>query len=194
MSPSALGEGRRDAEIGVRLHHRFDRAYRELVEELPLRDLLRALCAGLAEDLDLPLATLVRRHESGALELKAASREISTWAELTRMPERWDGTVAGQGPAARAVHGGVPVRMQVTEAGFLPWREAAKFDGISEASAWPLDTADARWVLVLYRRKSSLETLDPGRDEAGEVAAAGCGRLIDACMRLERQRGGKAIV
>lgn len=188
VKPSIADPAGCDAAVRLRLAHNVDRAYREIVEEQPLPDVLRGLCHGFAEVLELPLVALVRRHESGTLETVAVSRETSLWAELTRLPERWDGTVAGHGPAARALHEGVPVGMPVSATGFLPWREAARHDGIVDACAWPLDTAEGSWAIVLYGRRLRADYSNAGRDEAGGLAAIGCSRVIDAALRLERQR------
>lgn len=179
-----------DSERRERVHHAVDRAYHELVEEVPQQDLLQHLCRALAEAMDLTLVVLVRGRESGMLELEASSRETQLWAELTRLPERWDGTVAGHGPAARALHTQVPVCMDARDEGFLPWREAARRDGITQACALPLDAAQGDWVLLLFA--------GPAQGRAGIVAlanvdltaaaATGCSRLIDASLRLQRQR------
>lgn len=188
IKPSAAATVGCSAAVRAQLHHSIDRACRDLVEELPLPDVLRTLCQGIAEVLALPLVTLVRRHAGGTLDLAAVSRETSVWAELTRLPERWDGTVAGHGPAARALCGGEPIGMPVGDEGFLPWRDAARRDGIVDAHAWPLDTADGVWAMVLYGRTARENYSNPCHDEAGGIAATGCGRVIDACARLERQR------
>lgn len=188
LRPSTARAAECDAAVRAQLHHGIDRACRDLVEERSLPDVLRTLCQGIAEALALPLVALVQRHKGGTLDLAAVSRETSMWAELTRLPERWDGTVAGHGPAARALHGGEPIGMPVSDEGFLPWREAARRDGIVDARAWPLDTADGGWAMVLYGRTAQADYSSPCHDEAGGIAATGCGRVIDACMRLERQR------
>lgn len=172
----------------ARLNQAVDRAYRGLVEELALPDILRGLCVSLAESLDLPLVALVRRHEGGTLEVAAVSRENSMWAELTRLPERWDGTVAGHGPAARALHTATRVSMAIGEEGFLPWRDAARREGITEACAWPLEAEEGVWALMFYSGPRPLDSGSAWFEEAGSVAAAGCRRIIDAARRLEQQR------
>lgn len=178
-----------DGECRDRVHQAVDRAYHELVEEVPQPDLLQHLCRRLAEAIELPLVVLVRRHESGMLELEAASRETQLWAELTRLPERWDGTIAGHGPAARALHTQAPVRMDVRDEGFVPWREAARRDGITVACALPLDTSEGAWVLLLFGSAiHARESASLGHGEVTAAAATGCSRLIEASVRLQRQR------
>ena len=166
------------------VQHAIDRAYRELVEEVPRQDLLRTLCQGLADALELPLVVLLRRHEGGTLEVEAASRENLLWAEFMRLPERWDGTIAGNGPAARALRGREPVSIAANDEGFMPWREAARRDGIARLSAWPLATADADWVLLCASDRTQTDAA------SGEMApaAAGFAHLIEAMQRQARER------
>lgn len=186
--PIDVAPSQDDSALRTHLHQLVDRAYRDIVEELPLQDVLHGLCQRIGQQLDLPLVTLVRRHVAGTLETVAASRETSMWAELTRLPERWDGTVAGHGPAARALHSGLRVGMSISEEGFLPWRDAARREGIAEAHSWPLETEENAWALVFYARARTSGAGHASVDEAGSVAAAGCRRIIDAAGRLEQQR------
>lgn len=163
--------------------HALDRAYRDMVEGKVREDLLRTLCQGLAESLDVPLVAIVSRHEGGALELEASSRESALWAEWMRLPERWDGTVAGNGPAARALASHDAVVVPVTDDGFMPWREAARRDGLRELYACPLDTEERDWVLL-----AAFDSAGDAARHLGELRAltAGCARLIDAHERYRR--------
>lgn len=171
----------------AQVHQVIDRGYRELVEELPRPDLLSTCCRGLADALDLNFVALLRRVESGTLECEAYSDETSLWAELVRLPERWDGSVVGNGPASRALRVREPVRMAVDEEGFIPWREAARDDGIVQISAAPLETADGAWVL-LFGAADDQDVVSFRADDPGGVAARGCARLIEAGEKLDRQR------
>lgn len=165
-------------------HHAIDRAYRDIVEGRARADLLRTLCQGLAEALDVPLVALVRQHESGTLELEASSRESALWVELMRLPERWDGTIAGNGPASRALHARQPVVIAVGDEGFMPWRAAALRDGIRELCAWPLDaTHPARVLLVACDATRDASSL------SGELGAVtlGCARVLADFERCQRE-------
>lgn len=186
--PTDVAPSPDDSVLRAQMHALVDRAYRDVVENLPLQDVLHGLCQRIGQQLDLPLVTLVRRHETGTLETVAASRETSMWAELTRLPERWDGTVAGHGPAARALHSGVRVGMSISEEGFLPWRDAARREGITDAQAWPLDTEEGVWALVCYARAATPGRAPAALEEVGILAATGCRGVIDAARRLEQQR------
>ena len=167
--------------------HAVDRAYRALVEQQGRQDVLRGLCQGLAEAMGLALVALVRRHDAGLLELEATSRENLLWAELMRLPERWDGTIAGHGPATRALRGGVPISLPTTDEGFLPWREAARRDGVAQVCAWPLETPQPEWVLLLFANSPRHADAQIAGGQGG-LAAAACARLIAACDRLAQQR------
>lgn len=166
--------------------HAVDRAYRALVEQQGRQDVLRVLCQGLAEALGLVLVALVRRHEAGMLELEAASRENLLWAELMRLPERFDGTIAGHGPASRALRAGVPVSLPTSDEGFLPWREAARRDGVAQVCAWPLETTQPDWVLLLFANSQGHADAQVACGRGG-LAAAACARLIESCDRLAQQ-------
>lgn len=108
------------------------------------------VCTELAKLLAVPLVLLSRRQASGLVQVCGRSQERALWLELQRMPERWDGTVAGDGPAARALHAGQACWMAVTEPGFLPWRKAAADEQIAAAGAWPLGVGDERWLLQVH--------------------------------------------
>lgn len=174
------------ADARHRIQHCVDRAYRETVEERPTAEVLRNLCHGLADAFSSPLVALVRRHESGTLEIEAASRETLLWAELTRLPERCDGTIAGNGPASRALRTRDAIGMGVGEDGFMPWREAASRDGIASVWAHPLETEEPGWVLMLCASRTSSGATGGG-DEAG-FAATACARLLDAIARMAKRR------
>lgn len=190
-SPVAATRGLSPVDPGVRpamnhVEHAINRAYRELVETREPRDVLRVLCEGIASALGVALVALVQRHDGGTLEVEAASDETLLWAELTRMPERWDGTMAGNGPASRALRSGATVSITLDDAGFVLWRTAARRDGLAEVCAVPLITRNPDWVLLLC----SDATTDARTDHTAEIAAAsaGCARLIDSMDRVTRER------
>lgn len=116
----------------------------------PRRESLAGLCAHLARVLKLRLALLVRRAESGTFAIEAASAENGLWLELQRIPERWDGGVSSQGPAAAALRAQSPVRLSIDDEGFALWRSAAGGERVGEVLALPLRSAEATWVLELY--------------------------------------------
>ncbi len=125
-------------------------AYQRIGEGDSQQLILDHVCAELATLLGVPLVLLSRRQQSGLVQICGRSQERALWIEMQRMPERWDGTVAGDGPAARALHAQQARWMTVSETGFLPWRAAAVSDQISAAGAWPLTVGEDRWLLQLY--------------------------------------------
>ncbi|HKY92336.1 MAG TPA: PAS domain S-box protein [Nevskiaceae bacterium] len=165
----------------------FDRGCRDLVDEVEPADQLRTLCAGIADTLGLRLVGLVRRAEGGLMRMEAASCENRLWAEFTRLPERWDGTIAGHGPAVQALQTREMTQVAVTSEGFLPWREAAISDGVARAAAWPLEVDDGEWVLVMFGGRE-VDFEEPPLREAGLAAAHGLERHLAAMQRLDRQR------
>lgn len=184
LSDSPRMESLQGGSANPAMHHAIDRAYRDMVEGREREDLLRTLCQGLAAALDLPLIALVRRNEGGLLELEASSRESALWAELMRLPERWDGTIVGNGPASRALATRQPVILPIGDEGFMPWRDAARRDGIREIAAWPLeDVTPARVLMVGCAEDRNAWHL------SGELSAvaAGCARVIVDFERHQRQ-------
>ncbi len=165
----------------------IDRAYRELVEGSSADDLMRDLCRGLAEALTVPMVALVQRQEGGILRLQAASGENLLWAEFARLPERCDGTITGDGPSARALRDAEPHSVPISDEGFMPWREAARREGITHACACPLETADHSWVLLLLSSTSEQDAIQALMSEASH-AAVGLARLIQACERIAMDR------
>lgn len=125
-------------------------AYRALLAGQDRIGLLRTLCMRLAGETGFRMITLTRKLGSGVVAMQAWSREDALWLDLQRLPERWDGTVVGDGPAARALVGGRPVWMGVEEEAFTPWRRAAEAEGIRAAAAVPFLVAGESWLLQLY--------------------------------------------
>ena len=125
-------------------------AYQRIGEGDSQQVILDHVCSELATQLQLPLVLLSRPQQSGAVQICGRSQELALWIEMQRMPERWDGTVAGDGPAARALNTMQSNWMAVSEPGFLPWRTAAAADQLTAAGTWPLKVGEDRWLLQLY--------------------------------------------
>lgn len=125
-------------------------AYQRIGEGDSQQVILDHVCAELATLLDVPLVLLSRQQQSGLVQICGRSQERALWIEMQRMPEHWDGTVAGDGPAARALNAKQARWMAVSEPGFLPWRAAAVTDQIATAGAWPLMVGEDHWLLQLY--------------------------------------------
>lgn len=165
------------------IEHAVDHAYRDIVQQRPREDWMRQLCVRLAEALNVITVMLVHRHAGGTLDVEASSRESSLWAEFMRLPERCDGTIAGDGPAARALSRGQAQTLTLDDPGLLPWRNAASRDGIGLIRAVPVEGTTGAWVLLACAS---------GTDGAGLVdapaAAAACARALDSAEELERDR------
>lgn len=164
------------------IQHAIDQAYRDLVSERQREDWTRRLCIALGAALGSAGVMLVRRHEGGTLEVEATSRESALWAELLRLPERCDSTIVGDGPAARALRTGSVQTLMLRDEGLLPWREAARRDGVIAVHAAPFEAMDLSWALLAC--DAAPEPVD--RADAMKAAAAGCARLFEDADRLER--------
>ena len=161
----------------------IDHAYRDIVQGRSRDDWTRQLCVRLAEALGVVMVMMVRRHAGGTLEVEATSRESVLWAEMLRLPERCDGTIAGDGPAARAVRQGGVQTLTLDDPGLVPWREAARRDGIKSIRAIPMEGTSTPWVLlVCVSTATGAGLIDTPR------VAADCARVLIAAEELERDR------
>lgn len=127
--------------------------YRSAIRGAARADLLRELCIKLGALLRVPLLTLSRRDETGAITNEAASAENGLWLELQRIPERWDGGLSSHGPAGAALEAGVPVRMAADAEGFALWRTAAAQEHIRQILAIPVQCARGLIVFELFSRE-----------------------------------------
>jgi PAS domain S-box-containing protein len=143
-------EERAPVSAGLLLDDLYCRLYSMTADGADGADLYRLICRRVAQTLGLPLVLFLKRQSSGAITIEGTSAETVLWADFQRVPERWDGTVAGNGPAACALHTGKSAVMKTTEDGFMPWRLAAERDRIHSAAAWVLKLPDGDFVLELY--------------------------------------------
>lgn len=162
-------------------------AYQQMVAGNSRREILDEVCRQLALQLALPLVSLCRRVASGQVTMEGHSHERALWIELQRMPERWDGTVAGDGPAARALRDGHAAWMVIGDEGFLPWRRAAEAEQVAAAGAWPLTAAGDTWLLQLYATNAAWFA-DGARLAQLEALCADLAALLDDEARLRQQR------
>lgn len=160
--------------------------YRRLLSGEERKPLLQQLCAGLVPLLGLSRVHLSRKLASGVVAIEACSQEDALWLELQRLPERWDGTVAGDGPAARALRNNGPALMVTSDEGFLPWRRAAESEGISAVGAWPLQAASETWLLQLYSERGN-GFADDQRLQRIEQQIGELRRFLDDDARLREQ-------
>ncbi len=146
------------------------------------RALLDQVCGEIARSLSMPLVVLMHSYEDGLIEIDATSSENLLWAELQRVPERADGTITGNGPAAQALRTGVTAEVAVTDEGFFPWRKAAQSEDIGGAIACPLSPGDRNRALVIFYPSTgpSCRDLTAIAKSLDELC-----RLVD---RLERDR------
>jgi PAS domain S-box-containing protein len=156
------------------------------VNGAPPRESLAGLCALLARLLRLPLALLARRADSGIMTIDGASAENGLWLELQHIPERWDGGLSGQGPAAEAMRSSGAIRMHPRHEGFALWRAAAQAERVQWILAVPVTAAEGTYVAELcfggeIARGASAATLTVGR------LAQGIRRFVDDIDQVARQ-------
>lgn len=137
-------------ETGADLDHLFGPLYRRLGDGEPREELLHRLCEQLADELPAAMVAIARKLDSGAVGIEAVAPGNALWVELQAIPERWDGTVAGQGPAALSIKSGEPAWISTAEEGFRPWRAAATAERVAAAGAWPIRHAGQTWLLEVF--------------------------------------------
>lgn len=159
-------------------------ALKDIVQQGPRADWMRKFCKGLADALGAVSVMLLRCHPDGTLDVQSTSRESALWAELVRLPERADGTFAGNGPAGRAAQQRAAQIVMLDDEGFLPWRAAARADGITAISAAPLEGVTEPWYLLVCT--SDVGTLT---SDLFKRACSGCARVLvaDADFRCGSQ-------
>lgn len=166
----------------ARVQAALDRAARDLLEQVPRDTALHRACQRLATALDAAQVLLVQRDASGLFGVQACSRESALWAELARLPERWDGSIAGQGPAAQATRTGEPACLDVDDPNFAPWREAARRDGLRRVEGYALPASAPGAVLLVARA-----TRSPVEPADAQQAAHGLSQWLEAAERQDRQ-------
>ena len=165
------------------LHELYERA----AEDCAARELRSLACRGIASIFDLPLVLMLRKCKSGIAAAEANSAENLLWAELQRLPERWDGTAVGEGAAARALRDGRPAALRVNEEGFLAWRRTAEREGIKASAAWPFLLPDGPWAFELFDTEPArLQTA--GFSARIAAAVNGLQRFFQNLPKLESRR------
>lgn len=125
--------------------------YEAAAEDADPQALRVRLCRGLAVSFGFALVLLVRRSPSGIVACEAASAENALWLALQRLPERWDGSLVGEGPAARLLKTGERrIGARIDEDEFFPWRTAAQAEGVRSAVAYSLDLPQGPWALEIF--------------------------------------------
>jgi PAS domain S-box-containing protein len=162
-------------------------AYRDAVSGRSRDRTLQDICAGLATELGMKMVAIAVRNPAGTINVVSASTENRLWIEWQRLPERWDGTVTGDGPAARALHTGAPCTMPVTDEAYAPWRRAAESDGVLSAMAWPVPERKEGCLLLAFSplaaNEISASTRSRIQDHAGLL-----GEFLDNADRLAEQQ------
>lgn len=157
--------------------------YEGAAEDSDPHELRRRACRGLAASFGFALAMLVRKASSGIAVCEATSAESQLWLALQRLPERWDGSLVGEGPAARLLRSGEPkVRIRIEDDEFFPWRAAARAEGVQVAAALPLNLPAGAWALELFGGEDTLP------EEFGEPLRRAIGALERFLRNLETQQ------
>ncbi|MBI2382996.1 MAG: PAS domain S-box protein [Gammaproteobacteria bacterium] len=159
----------------------------------PLTQVFERICRDLARILKLPMVAVARKQDTGAVTLDATSAETDLWAELQRLPERWDGTVAGNGPAGTALRTDTPTVRRVADAGFMPWRLAAQRSLIASVGAWPLVLSEGACTLMLCAAQDNVFELEENRRFVGRLVARLDDFLANHAQLLEQRLLARAL-
>lgn len=187
-SSASDSPARQRLSMGQRLQHAIDRGYRELIDELDSAQVMKNLCVRVSQATGAVLVCLVHVRDDGAFHVEAASAENALWAELGRIPERADGTIAGNGPSARALQRQAPAVLSVDDDGFIPWRDAARRERVESACAYPLRVESQDWTLVLYLGGQGARSSEDRSLSDQRALALECERLLEAMSVQHRRR------
>ncbi len=158
--------------------------YLPLVRGRPLGEVLNLLCLWLAKRLALPLVTMGRRLDNGAVALEATSSENALWLDFQRIQQRWDGGVASRGPAGTALNTGAAARLSFSHDDLSLWRSAAEREKITEVLALPITSPAGRHVLELFCA-APLSTAGGPNTVAIESLVSGLAALLADHQQLE---------
>lgn len=133
-----LGGSLSPEQVICRLDVVFGEAYKNVVELLEENTVLNELCEGMADALGLGYIWVGKVGAENVLTTVAASGMGALHREYLRVPEHYDDSALGNGPAARALRNQKPALIKVEDEGFQPWRKAAEKDGIKALLSVPM--------------------------------------------------------
>lgn len=127
----------------MRRHEATERLLREADEHIlrgtPPEELMAFICDGLVRTFGLALAWFGRREKAGSVSVLAAAGPATGFREdVMRTGMRWDDAPTGRGPTGTAIRLGRTHIARVEDAGFAPWREAARRHGLGSACSIPV--------------------------------------------------------
>lgn len=146
--------------------------YATIVRNPSDADIWQRLARGLATVFELPLVVIGEYGAAGTLKALAASHESALWRDLHRVPERWDGTVAGRGLAAIALEGDGVATLDLDDERFACWRDGAVRDHLRRGCAVQIRSTLGQYLLQMFS------------PDAAAFEGASLARLVDTARQL----------
>lgn len=147
----------------------FGPLYRGLATGEPTAEMLRKFCELLAQALPAAMVSVCRKLDGGVVGVEAAAPTHGLWVELQSLPERWDQSVTGHGPAAIAIQSGAPAWLSASEEGLRPWRKAMTQEQVAAVGAWPLVQGSHHWLIEVFSATEALFQNGAIRRQMGRV-------------------------
>lgn len=142
------------------LFHGIDQ---QILRAQPIDEIFEYICAEVTRIFDYQYAWIGRKEEGGTVSISAgAGLGMNYRDELERIGVRWDDTPQGMGPTGAAIRTGQVQAFKCSDAGFQPWREAAKRYKLNAILGLPLVIQGQVYgAFTLYsRHEHSFDPLD----------------------------------
>lgn len=124
----------------------------EILQGVPLHDVLSDICRRVAAAFQLEVVWLGRKEKGGSVNVLAAAGSAKQYVDALNIAGvRWDDTPQGRGPAGSAIRFGLPQLFNVDEPRFQPWSRIALENNLRSIFAIPLVIrGEIYGVFVLY--------------------------------------------
>lgn len=175
-----------NGEPSADLDRLFGPLYRGLAADEPTAEMLRKFCALLAQALPAAMVAVARKLEGGVVGVEAAAPTHGLWVELQNLPERWDPSVTGHGPAAMAIQTDEPAWLSTSEEGLRPWRKALTHEQVVAIGAWPLAHAGETWLIQVFSATEALFQNGAIRRQM-DLVVRELAQFLDVAKRSQRQ-------
>lgn len=160
--------------------------YATIVRQPRDAELWTRLAGGLAGLFDVPLVVIGSFSPSGTVTALAASRESALWWDLQRVPERWDGSVAGRSLAAMVLDSGPLATLELDDERFACWRDGASRDRLHSGCAVLVRSELGQHLVQLFSPER--RGFDDATRQKLLTTAARMRQLFDDIALLREQR------
>lgn len=159
----------------------------EILQGVPLEDVLHDICKKMADAFQLELVWLGRKESGGEVSVMAAAGLAAAYIDaMKKMGVRWDDTAQGRGPAGSAIRFGEPVAYRANDPRFKTWASLALDMNLQSIFAIPLVIrSEIYGVFVVYSSDPALFDSTEFSNELKHIAKRICIALETA---MEQQQ------